>query len=158
MGRRNDIVDAVETRLNAISIINGYNLDIALVKRRFIHWEALDADGHLPAILILPGTDGNKTDSGEARFAHIAEIEEVYPLTLYGMVKETNGDDIVTLTNHIHDDIEKALGGSDATLGISGVHDAQLGQFRTLEGLGREYEVFRIRLNVTHTYEKGQVP
>lgn len=154
MSRRSDIIDAIETRLNLISIANGYNTDLTFVGKRMIHWTDLDNSSLLPAILINFGEGGQLVD-GPTPWTEIGSWEETLPLILRAVVKETPATDPLTvLAMNLYQDILQALGTS-FDFGISGVHNWFIPQFGSAGGWASPYEITDYRLNVIHSFRKG---
>lgn len=157
MGRRGDIVAAVETRLNLIATPD-YNFDILLIRRQMIHWKTLDKENLVPALLILAGDDWRRVDQPQGEYTYVDQTEETFPVVVRAVVKEVVGvtEDLTDLVLMMVEDLDKALSiDGDVTLGVSGVRDQRKPRIRTFEGYGTPLEVIDYRMEFIHTFPKG---
>ena len=112
-GRRAAIIDEIERRLKQIKKDNGYNLDVAVVQKRFPHLNQFlkennnfiegyieDQNSTIPALLLQYGSLGSSTDrtetvgpnayiQGQSRFANINQLEERLPIVIRGILRES---------------------------------------------------------------------
>ena len=130
-GRRAAILDVVEDRLRQISIKNGYNLDIALIQKRFPTLGDLtrNCDPNeeytdsmllgpetLPGLFLQYGTLGLTIDraevtapmssrvnqsEGRSNYANINQLQEGFPIVIRGIVRE--GDPVIIQCKTLYD-------------------------------------------------------
>ena len=122
------------------------------VMKRWEEWTALDQDGLIPAILLLPGRTGTKSESETVGY-----LTELLPFSIVTVVKgpdrnDRTARDVVDQDSDMHYSIETLLNGS-RDLCIEGVLDTRIEDFGGTEELLYPFLLTKYRVIVEHTYE-----
>lgn len=137
-GRRAAIIDEIENRLKQIKISKGYNLDVALVQKRFPNLTNLTqgenttefinedySDMHtMPTLLLQYGSTDNEPAGarttgpssqlgGSSRFANINQLEEQLVIVIRGIVVESQST-ILLGPENVRDDSTQSTINADA--------------------------------------------
>ena len=121
------------------------------VLKRWEEWTALKQDDLIPAILLLPGRDGTKTESETVGY-----LDENLPFSIVTVLmgpdrNNRNARDVIDQNSDMHYSIETLLNGSRG-LGIDGVLDTRIVEFGGTEELLHPFLLTKYRVIVEHTY------
>ena len=163
--RRARIINALEAMFNELTqeaaetqadIDAGkFPIRVKTVQKRFVHWTALDQQDALPALLLTYGDGGSAPDSDVVGY-----IDEVFPIAVTAVMKETPGPESKDLTEQASD-IHYSIGqiiNSNPTLGVEGVNPerTRIVSWRGSEGSISKFEIIRFRLVVVHRYHASE--
>ena len=145
---RGDIVTAIETALNGISVTGGYNLDVQTVSTRLRDPDGLTAD-EFPALFVVDG-DENKSD------ADVNELRCRIQIIISGYVKAPDDSyDIQENLRKLLADVEKAIC-SDRYLGGKVVNTKPF-NIKTDHGVLMPYGIFDFTFEVEYLQLYGDV-
>ena len=159
MHRRAQILDSLYELFKQLKEPSEFPLQVKSVQKRYVHWTTLDQQGALPSLLLNFDEVLRKRDGGEnAEFAALGETEEVLPIVLDVVLKEST----VTpkaLTDQVSDAIytvERLINGTP-DLDVEGVYRTRVQEVHTSAGRisalqGTPFEIVRHRIVVTHVY------
>ena len=140
---------------------SGYPIQVKAVLKRYAHYEALDKNGYIPAVLIIPGDGGYKPDAPA-----IGYIDERYPLSLIAVLKESEewdedgypiGDSMTEQASDIHYSIERIVN-TNRDLGVEGVNagETKITDWRASEIELAPFLLLKFRFVVVHRYRANQ--
>ena len=121
------------------------------VLKRWEEWGALDQDGLIPAILLLPGRTGTKSESEATGY-----LNDFIPFSIVTVVKgpdrnNRNADDMIDQDSDMHYSIETLINGS-RDLGIEGVLDTRIDEYGGTEELLHPFLLTKYRIIVEVEY------
>ena len=161
--RRRKIVEELTKLLSMLkrdTDESGLPFKTTVLQRRFLRWSALDSQGALPALQLNFGDYWTRRE-GPTTYAPVGYMEEVFPFTLYAVLKEgteesENREDILYQVSDLIFSLDKLINGC-RDLGIDGVVDVRMPSSRAGEAVlqmqaNSPFEVFRFRIEVWHVY------
>lgn len=150
--KRKDILDAIKTKLETISIINGYNHDISKISKDFFHYSQVPAD-EFPALCLVVG-DSNYHPLTQEEYTSGNSTNDIngWFISIMGYVTPDESDEelLSDKKENLIEDIVKCIL-SDHTLGLSGyVRNAYLAAIydhsaNISDNLGAVQVVFNIK-------------
>ena len=126
------------------------------VLKRWEEWSALDQDGLIPAILLMPGKQGEKRESETVGY-----LNDFIPYNIVTVLKgpdrnNRNAPDVLDQDSDMHYSIEKLINGS-RDLGIEGVQDTRIDDYGGTEELLHPFLLtkYRVIVEVEYNYTES---
>ena len=173
--RRAKIIDALKDLFECLlekPEDSGFPIQVKTIQKRFIYWTTLDQQGAIPALLLHYGDGRRKYKGGtpQAKHASLNEMEELFPVALTAVLKESVGPKGVAsemeapemeypITDQAADliySLERLVNGT-RDLDVEGVRDTAIIGDDNTEGVmalleGTPFEMIKFRIIVTHVY------
>ena len=128
-----------------------YPIQVKAVRSDFVMWTDLDGQDAIPAIVMGYGDGGSAPDAPAVGFT-----DERYPIAVYGFLKHKFGGYPIThQASDLHHSIDRLLK-ANKTLGVDGVEDARIRDWRTSEEKEYPFLILKFRVMVVHRYPANQ--
>ena len=151
--RRAQITDAFTALFEPLKDapdVSGYPIHIKVIRKRFASPTQLDKQNALPAILITPSDGGSAPDAPSVGFT-----DERFPIGLYVVLKETDDKNLIDQYSDAHYSIDKLIKAT-RRLGVEGVQDTRIIDWRTSEESYVGYLLVKFRVRVIHRYRETE--
>ncbi len=150
MGTTRTLRDALMTDLNAITVVNGFNTDIASVSRVSVRHSEVDK----PALAINAGPGGISELETLTNLRGLATQQFIVSIFTQGDTAETDLDD---LTDDVRDAVERTTGTLQLTANVEMVAATEWSEDRTEEGVDGLTHVRELTVDVRYLYTRGSL-
>ena len=149
--RRGQITDAFTALFQPLKDapdVSGYPIQIMAIRKRYA--SPIQLDGVLPALLITSSDGGSAPDAPSVGYT-----DERFPIGLYVVLKETDDKNLIDQYSDAHYSIDKLIK-STRRLGLEGVQDTRIIDWRSSEESYIGYLLVKFRVRVIHRYRETE--
>ena len=125
-----------------------YPIRIKTIRKRYA--SPIQLDGVLPALLITSADGGSAPDAPSVGYT-----DERFPIGLYVVLKETDDKNLIDQYSDAHYSIDKLIK-STRRLGLEGVQDTRIIDWRSSEESYIGYLLVKFRVRVIHRYRETE--